>query len=171
MYWMDATGLYTAEPQTRKLQQAPEINTLAALPTFVISRSGVRIRPPAPLQLNTGEFQSGQMGQTVNLLAMPSVVRIHLPPPIKETSMRMSLLFGVKTVVDSNRGRLETCRGHVSTRGGLPAGRRIHLIYCLLTPWPHVHVEALKMSLTQTVTQMRIGAESTGQFLPGAFCV
>ena len=25
------------------------------------------------------------------------------------------------------------------------------------------------MSLTQTVTQMRIGAESTGQFLPGAF--
>ena len=51
------------------------------------------------------------MGQTVNLLAMPSVVRIHLPPPIKETCMRMSLLFGVKTVVDSNRGRLETCRG------------------------------------------------------------
>ena len=28
-----------------------------------------------------GEFQSGQMGQTVNLLAMLSVVRIHLPPP------------------------------------------------------------------------------------------
>ena len=25
--------------------------------------------------------------------------------------MRMPLLFGVKTVVDSNRGRLETCRG------------------------------------------------------------
>ena len=25
--------------------------------------------------------------------------------------------------------------------------------------------------LTQTVTQMRIGAESTGQFLPGAFCI
>ena len=47
--------------------------------------------------------------------------------------------------------------GFVSTRGGLPAGRRIHLIYCLLTPWPHVHVEASKMSLTQTVTQMRIG--------------
>ncbi len=28
-----------------------------------------------------GEFPSGQRGQTVNLLAMPSVVRIHLPPP------------------------------------------------------------------------------------------
>ena len=119
----------------------------------------------------------------------------------------MSLLFGVKTVVDSNRGRLETCRGKsamplleadkgmalfpqpqllqgyanadlqklnaarwfFSTRGGLPAGRRIHLIYCLLTPWTDVHVKASKMSLTQTVTQMRIGAESTGQFLPGAF--
>ena len=61
--------------------------------------------------------------------------------------------------------------GFVSTRGGLPAGRRIHLIYCLLTPWPHVHVKASKMSLTQTVTQMRIGAESTGQFLPGVFCI
>ena len=111
MYWMDVAGLYTVESPTRKLQKAPEINALMLRPTFVISRSGVRIRPPAPTQLNMGEFQSGQMGQTVNLLAMPSVVRIHLPPPIKETSMRMSLLFGVKTVVDSNRGRLETCRG------------------------------------------------------------
>ena len=27
-----------------------------------------------------GEFPSGQRGQTVNLLASPSVVRIHLPP-------------------------------------------------------------------------------------------
>ena len=27
-----------------------------------------------------GEFPSGQRGQTVNLLAMPSVVRIHFPP-------------------------------------------------------------------------------------------
>ena len=26
------------------------------------------------------EFPSGQRGQTVNLLALPSVVRIHLPP-------------------------------------------------------------------------------------------
>ena len=28
-----------------------------------------------------GEFPSGQRGQTVNLLAMPTVVRIHPPPP------------------------------------------------------------------------------------------
>ena len=32
-------------------------------------------------KMNMGEFPSGQRGQTVNLLAMPSVVRIHLPPP------------------------------------------------------------------------------------------
>ena len=29
---------------------------------------------------NMGEFPSGQRGQTVNLLALPSVVRIHFPP-------------------------------------------------------------------------------------------
>ena len=33
-----------------------------------------------------GEFPSGQRGQTVNLLAMPSVVRIHLPPPEKSAA-------------------------------------------------------------------------------------
>ena len=35
--------------------------------------------------VNKGEFPSGQRGQTVNLLATPSVVRIHLPPPEKST--------------------------------------------------------------------------------------
>ena len=53
---------------------------------FVISRSGVRVRLPAPKarqlkQVHMGDFPSGQRGQTVNLLAMPSVVRIHHPPP------------------------------------------------------------------------------------------
>ena len=47
---------------------------------FVISRPGVRIRPQLQ-KLHTEEFPSGQRGQTVNLLAMPSVVRIHPPPP------------------------------------------------------------------------------------------
>ena len=51
------------------------------------------------------------MGQTVNLLAMPSVVRIHLPPPNKRGIHADVSFIGVKTVVDSNRGRLETCRG------------------------------------------------------------
>ncbi len=33
---------------------------------------------------DTGVFPSGQRGQTVNLLAMPTVVRIHPPPPEKQ---------------------------------------------------------------------------------------
>ena len=102
MYWMDVAGLYTDEPSTQKLRKAPEINTLTALPTFVISRSGVRIRPPAPTQVNMGEFQSGQMGQTVNLLAMPSVVRIHLPPPNKR-----GILMDVSFIWRENRGGFE----------------------------------------------------------------
>ena len=32
-----------------------------------------------------GEFPSGQRGQTVNLLSVTSVVRIHLPPPAQST--------------------------------------------------------------------------------------
>ena len=32
-------------------------------------------------QFNMGEFPSGQRGQTVNLLSVTSMVRIHLPPP------------------------------------------------------------------------------------------
>ena len=99
---MDAAGLYTVKPPTRKLQKAPEINALMLRPTFVISRSGVRIRPPAPTQLNMGEFQSGQMGQTVNLLAMPSVVRIHLPPPNKR-----DIHADVSFIWRENRGGFE----------------------------------------------------------------
>ena len=52
----------------------------------------VRLRSPAPvifgggtaadiIKFHMGAFPSGQRGQTVNLLAMPSVVRIHHPPP------------------------------------------------------------------------------------------
>ena len=40
-----------------------------------------------------GEFPSGQRGQTVNLLLIASVVRIHLPPPAKE--IRTSSLLGI----------------------------------------------------------------------------
>ena len=43
-------------------------------------------------KLNMGEFPSGQRGQTVNLLAMPSMVRIHLPPPLK-TSQKYTSSF------------------------------------------------------------------------------
>ena len=39
-----------------------------------------------------GEFPSGQREQTVNLLAMPSMVRIHLPPP-NQAECLLSLVF------------------------------------------------------------------------------
>ena len=67
-------------------QKRTEIDNFRTFLLFVISRSGVRVRLPAPLltansQVNMGEFPSGQRGQTVNLLSVTSVVRIHLPPP------------------------------------------------------------------------------------------
>ena len=37
--------------------------------------------PSTSSKSNMEEFQSGQMGQTVNLLSLTSVVRIHPPPP------------------------------------------------------------------------------------------
>ena len=50
-----------------------------------------------------GEFPSGQRGQTVNLLLIASVVRIHLPPPAKGHHQKvMSFLLVGKTKVDSN---------------------------------------------------------------------
>ena len=48
--------------------------------------------------LNMGEFPSGQRGQTVNLLSMTSVVRIHLPPPIPNTKV-----FGIFVYSQKNR--------------------------------------------------------------------
>ena len=45
-----------------------------------------------------GEFPSGQRGQTVNLLAMPSMVRIHLPPPIPNTKV-----FGIFVYSENNQ--------------------------------------------------------------------
>ena len=47
-----------------------------------------------------GEFPSGQRGQTVNLLAVPSVVRIHLPPPEHE-ALAISTVAGVSLNVGS----------------------------------------------------------------------
>ena len=46
-------------------------------------------------KVHMGEFQSGQMGQTVNLLSLTSVVRIHLPPPEKD-EFRLKLVFFLK---------------------------------------------------------------------------
>ena len=48
-----------------------------------------------PLLKSMGGYQSGQMGQTVNLLAMPSVVRIHHHPhfPKQLKKIRIRFLF------------------------------------------------------------------------------
>ena len=48
-----------------------------------------------------GEFPSGQRGQTVNLLLIASVVRIHLPPPIKR-GHPWGVLFLLVSKADSN---------------------------------------------------------------------
>ena len=48
-----------------------------------------------------GGFPSGQRGQTVNLLALPSKVRIHLFPPKKRH--RNAVSFFMRGIVDSAR--------------------------------------------------------------------
>ena len=113
---------------TQKCRKALNTNGLTPLLAFVISRSGVRVRPPAPAssrtshrsprrtrqvsfvasfvlsptkhsfcqgsQVNTGEFPSGQRGQTVNLLSLTSVVRIHpLPPKPEHESVQVFCFF------------------------------------------------------------------------------
>ena len=75
-------------------QKRPENDIFRIFLLFVISRSGVRVRLPAPIfpqrsKVNMGEFPSGQTGQTVNLLSMTSVVRIHLPPPKQSQTNQM----------------------------------------------------------------------------------
>ena len=59
-----------------------------------------------------GEFPSGQRGQTVNLLSVTSVVRIHLPPP---KYLKHLLVFGIFyfSEVDSKGPSKKTCRWHV----------------------------------------------------------
>ena len=52
----------------------PEIQPLYRQLPYAVNRL-------ARTQSNMGEFPSGQRGQTVNLLSVTSVVRIHLPPP------------------------------------------------------------------------------------------
>ena len=72
-------------------------------------------RFPSRQQVNMGEFPSGQRGQTVNLLSVTSVVRIHLPPP-KIPNIRLDgrnfLILGEGGF---ERRLLATCRWHVAT--------------------------------------------------------
>ena len=52
-------------------------------------------------KLNMGEFPSGQRGQTVNLLSLTSMVRIHPLPPNKNQPKRVGFLFGQERMFDS----------------------------------------------------------------------
>ena len=60
-----------------------------------------------------GEFPSGQRGQTVNLLLIASVVRIHLPPPTKKTSPLAVSFFVAESRI----------RTHLNPTGRWPASQ------------------------------------------------
>ena len=47
-----------------------------------------------------GDFPSGQRGQTVNLLSLTSVVRIHHPPPKREHRPCVCALFLLSKAYD-----------------------------------------------------------------------
>ena len=67
--------------------------------------------PSTSSKVHMGEFQSGQMGQTVNLLSLTSVVRIHLPPPKKRVQICALFCFVRKTKKARIRANLKS---HVS---------------------------------------------------------
>ena len=88
-------------------------------------------------KLHMGEFPSGQRGQTVNLLLIASVVRIHLPPPAKDPPAKLVGLLLVRKDSWIRTHSNPTCRWHVgktSANTGFlltafhrKAGNRIHL--------------------------------------------
>ena len=101
-------------------QKRPENDIFRIFLLFVISRSGVRVRLPAPIfpqrsKVNMGEFPSGQRGQTVNLLSVTSVVRIHLPPPKIPNILLDGRNFLILGEGGFERRLLATCRWHVAT--------------------------------------------------------
>ena len=51
-----------------------------------------------------GEFPSGQRGQTVNLLLIASVVRIHLPPPNKHRNFDTKITVLILVFIRKNQG-------------------------------------------------------------------
>ena len=80
------SSLHSASGGSRKLRIRSLLFPLPRKPTslgFARRNELGFARRNGSAKLNMGEFPSGQRGQTVNLLAMPSVVRIHLPPPEK----------------------------------------------------------------------------------------
>ena len=51
--------------------------------------------PSTSSKMNMGEFPSGQRGQTVNLLSVTSMVRIHPLPPEKRTRERAFFIYRI----------------------------------------------------------------------------
>ena len=83
-YKQGVTGSSPVGPTYLKLNMPMWLNWQSSW--FVISRLSVRVRSSALWKLEIsgfhymGRFPSGQRGQTVNLLQLASVVRIHLCP-------------------------------------------------------------------------------------------
>ena len=135
----------------------------------------VRLRPPAP---SVGRFPSGQREQTVNLLAPPSVVRIHLFPPKKKASKFRCFLFlcerewmknrckaTVRTVAYSN-GAVVQLVYHCTTQCSvllfiyeLPNAEAIHLFRILW--WILNHLSVLDASLCVQARSLSLLYEST----------
>ncbi len=59
-------------------------------------------KPTRRGRLIMGDFPSGQRGQTVNLLSLTSVVRIHHPPPNKRPSPKGLVFYLVEKVGERN---------------------------------------------------------------------
>ncbi len=75
------------------------------------------------VKFHMGGLQSGQMHQTVNLTSPTSVVRIHLLPPAKKTSLCLSFLLRASSVSNHcsregetrrSRRRRESTSSHIS---------------------------------------------------------
>ena len=81
-----------------------------------------------------GEFPSGQRGQTVNLLSLTSVVRIHLPPPTERAHHLVCPLCWWGKVLENNDGKNAGRQTHFvkqyaffkAQRKALSGGARIH---------------------------------------------
>ena len=124
-----------------------------------------------------GRFPSGQREQTVNLLAPPSVVRIHLFPPKNNSIVSMLLFFcerewmknrckaTVRTVAYSN-GAVVQLVYHCTTQCSvllfiyeLPNAEAIHLFRILW--WILNHLSVLDASLCVQARSLSLLYEST----------
>ena len=93
----------------------------------------VRLRSPAPsTSVLMGEFPSGQRGQTVNLLSLTSVVRIHLPPPEKDLmhSIRSFSILSCTLHCSNSLSAREVC---FAGRALADVSVTLNFIFCVIT--------------------------------------